>query len=310
MKLISKQFTLFLLVTTLILLLLTSCGQATEPNERLQVVATTGQISDIVENVAGDLVDLTNLFGPGIDPHLYVPTEGDVSTLGNAHIIFYNGLYLEAQMERVMNQFSESKTVVAIGDSLPQDQLIRVEENYPFDPHIWNDPALWKLATDLVRDTLLEADPDNAATYRANADAYKASIDATDAYVREQISQIPADQRVMITAHDAFGYFARAFNLEVRGLQAISTQSEAGTQDVQALAQFIVERQIPAIFVESSVPADTIEAVQTAVQNQGFNVTIGGELFSDALAEDGHEAATYTGMLRYNARTLAEALGQ
>lgn len=310
MKFATKQLITILFTLSLMIVVLSSCSQPEESNGRLQIIATTGQITDIVENVAGDHVDLTNLFGPGIDPHLYVPTEGDVSTLGQADIIFYNGLYLEAQMERVMAQFSQSKTVVSIGDSLPEDQLIQLQDNYPYDPHIWNDPELWKLATDLVRDTLVQADPDNADSYRANADSYKASIEAADAYVREQINLIPADKRIMVTAHDAFGYFARAYGLEVRGLQAISTQTEAGTQDVQALAQFIVERQLPAIFVESSVPADTIEAVKTAVQSQGFNVTIGGELFSDALAEEGHEASTYTGMLRYNARTLAEALGQ
>lgn len=290
---------------------LAACGggaAAEDSDGRLQVVATTGQLADAAAQVAGDAVHVIGLFGPGIDPHLYVPTEGDVSTLSEANIIFYNGLHLEAQMGRIMDQLGRSKTVVAIGDRLPEDQLRTWDASTPYDPHIWNDPALFKMGVEIIRDTLIEADPENADLYRQNAAAYLAEIDAADAYVRQQIERIPADKRVMITAHDAFGYFARTYGLEERGLQGISTESEAGTQDVQALADFIVERQIPAIFVESSVPPDTIEAVQAAVADRGFAVRIGGELFSDALGEAGHEAAAYTGMLRYNARTLADAL--
>ena len=291
--------------------LLTACGGqagADEDDGRLNVVTTTGQIADAVANIAGDAVQLTSLFGPGIDPHLYVPTEGDVSTLSEADIIFYNGLHLEAQMTRVMDQMEKEKIVLAIGDNLPEDRLKTWDLNTPYDPHIWNDPQLWKLGVELIRDTLIEADPENAELYHSNAAAYLAQIDETDQYVSEQIARIPVDKRVMITAHDAFGYFARTYGLEERGLQGISTESEAGTQDVQVLADFIVERQIPAIFVESSVPPDTIQAVQAAVANRGFAVAVGGELFSDALGEDGHEADNYNGMLRYNARTLADAL--
>jgi manganese/zinc/iron transport system substrate-binding protein len=277
-------------------------------NGRPNVVATTGQIADAVAHIAGDQVNLTSLFGPGIDPHLYVPTEGDVSTLSEADIIFYNGLHLEAQMVRIMEQLAESKVVVPLGDRLPEEQLRTWDANTPYDPHIWNDPLLWQTAVTIIRDTLIAADPNNSALYTENTEAYLAEIAATDAFIREQIERIPPDKRVLITAHDAFGYFARTYGLEERGLQGISTESEAGTQDVQNLAAFIVERQIPAIFVESSVPPGTIEAVQAAVQNRGFAVAIGGELFSDALGEAGHEASTYNGMLRYNARTLADAL--
>jgi manganese/zinc/iron transport system substrate-binding protein len=308
MKNMKKQINILLLLS---LVLIMACGGqagAEGGNGRLQIAATTGQIADAARNVAGDAADVTALLGPGVDPHLYVPTEGDVTTFSEADVIFYNGLHLEAQMLRIMEQMAQNKPVVAIGDTLPEDQLLSWQEDTPHDPHFWNDPALFKLGVEIIRDTLIEADPDQAETYRANAEKYLAEIDTADAYVREQIGRIPPEQRVMVTAHDAFGYFARTYGLEERALQGISTESEAGTQDVQALADFIVERQLPAIFVESSVPPDTIEAVQAAVRDQGFEVTIGGQLFSDALGEEGHEAATYIGMLRYNARTLADAL--
>lgn len=300
----------FIAIVTLFLAACSGQAGANNDDGRLNVVTTTGQIADAVENIAGDNVQLTSLFGPGIDPHLYVPTEGDVSTLSEADVIFYNGLHLEAQMTRVMDQMAKEKIVVPIADELPEERLKTWDLNTPYDPHVWNDPQLWKLGVELIRDTLIEADPDNAEQYRSNAEAYLAQIDETDAYVSEQIARIPEDKRVMITAHDAFGYFARTYGLEERGLQGISTESEAGTQDVQALADYIVERQIPAIFVESSVPPDTIQAVQAAVKDRGFEVVVGGELFSDALGEDGHEADNYNGMLRYNARTLADALSK
>jgi manganese/zinc/iron transport system substrate-binding protein len=214
-------------------------------------------------------------------------------------------------MTRIMNQMAQAgKIVVALGDELPEEQLLTWSDNTPYDPHFWNDPALFAQAVAIMRDTLMEADPGNAESYRANAEAYLADIETTNDFVQEQIARIPEDKRVMITAHDAFGYFGRAFGLEVRGLQGISTETEAGTNDVQQLAAFIAERQIPAIFVESSVPPNTIEAVQAAVSAQGFDVAIGGELYSDALGTTGTPEGTYLGMLRHNAQTLADALSQ
>lgn len=297
-------------------LLIAACGAGAGAGSgnstgRLKVVATTGQIGDAVANVAGDTVELKTLFGPGIDPHLYVPTESDVTTLGEADVIFYNGLHLEAQMERVMQQVAQrGVTVVAIGETLPEERLLTWDAQTPYDPHVWNDPELWKVGVEAIRDTLIEADMENAEQYRQNTASYLVEIDAADDFVREQVERIPTERRVMITAHDAFGYFARTYGFEQRGLQGISTESEAGTNDVQQLANFIVERQIPAIFVESSVPPDTIEAVQAAVRARGFEVSIGGELFSDALGTPGTPEGTYTGMLRHNAKTLADALSR
>ena len=306
--------TIFPFALAFIALFLSACS--TPPagagdDGRFNVVATTGQICDAARNIGGDAIDLECLFGPGVDPHLYIPTEGDVNTLGSAHVIFYNGLHLEAQMTRIMDQMSQRGViVVAVAETLPEDRLLRWDDQTPFDPHFWNDPELFSLGAVAIRDTLIQADPDNAELYQANTEAYLDEIQAAHEFAQAQIARIPPDKRVMITAHDAFGYFARTYGLEERGLQGISTESEAGTQDVQELAHFIVERQIPAIFVESSVPPRTIEAVQAAVKAQGFDVAIGGELFSDALGSPGTPEGTYTGMLMHNAQTLADALSQ
>lgn len=306
-----------LLISSILFTMLVACGASdsaitdADSAGKVRVVATTGQISDSLANIGGDAISLVGLFGPGVDPHLYVPTEGDVGTLAEAQVIFYNGVHLEAQMVRVMDEMEKRGiTVVPIGDRMPTDQLLSWDTSYPHDPHIWNDLLLWKQGVEIMRDTLIEVDPDNAELYRKNTESYLAQIDETHQYIQEQIERIPPDKRVMITAHDAFGYFARAYGMEVRGLQGISTESEASTNDVQELATFIVERQIPAIFVESSVPPRTIEAVQAAVQAQGFEVKIGGTLFSDALGSPGTPEGTYIGMLRYNAKTLADALSQ
>lgn len=311
---------IFFLASLLLLsvgILLSGCANAdasntdsTENAGNLNVVATTGQIHDSLHNIAGDIVNLTGLLGPGVDPHLYVPTEGDVAVFGEADVIVYNGLHLEAQMVRVLEQMEQRGTIVlAIGDHLPKDQLLDWNTS-AYDPHIWNDPELWSLGVEAMRDTLIEADPTNAQLYRQNTEVYLAEIAETDAFVQEQINRIPAEKRLMITAHDAFGYFARAYGMEVAGLQGISTESEASTTDVQNLVNLIVERQIPAIFVETSVSPRNIEAVQAAVEAQGFTVEIGGYLFSDALDSLGNPASTYTGMLRHNAQTLADALSK
>jgi manganese/zinc/iron transport system substrate-binding protein len=308
---LSSIIALILLIT-----LLAACGQTGgEPASgeaeagKLNVVATTGQIHDAVANIVGDAVNLTGMFGPGVDPHLYVPTESDVSLLGRADVIFYNGLHLEAQMVRVLDQMAQrGVTVVAVGDVLPEERLLSWDSNYPHDPHVWNDPELWSLGVEAIRDTLIEADPTNADLYRQNAEAYLAEIAETHEYVKAQAERIPAEQRIMITAHDAFGYFARAYGFEVRGLQGISTESEAGTADVQELADFIVSRKVPAVFVETSVSPRNIEAVQAAVRARSFEVTIGGQLYSDALGDPGTPEGTYTGMLRHNIDILVKAL--
>ncbi|MGD9048386.1 MAG: zinc ABC transporter substrate-binding protein, partial [Anaerolineae bacterium] len=247
--------------------------------------------------------------GPGIDPHLYKASEGDVSSLSEADVIFYNGLHLEAKMGEVLEQMGSRIKTVAVTSEIDESLLLSPPEfEGAHDPHIWFDVALWMKAVEVVRDTFIEVDPGSADLYRANAEEYLASLEELQVYVQEQTARVPEQQRVLITAHDAFNYFGHAYGFEVRGLQGISTATEAGTGDVQDLAEFIAVNEIPAIFVESSVPVRNVEAVQAAVQAKGFEVSIGGELFSDAMGNPGTEEGTYTGMVRHNVDTIVAAL--
>jgi manganese/zinc/iron transport system substrate-binding protein len=267
-------------------------------------------IADIVENVGGERVEVTALMGPGVDPHLYKASEGDVIELQGADVIFYNGLHLEAQMGDVLERLNEfGIKTVAVTDQIDRSLLQappQFQGNY--DPHVWFDVTLWMKAVEQVRETLVELDPASRSRYEVNAEAYLAELAELHQYVLDQASLIPPDQHVLITAHDAFNYFGRAYGFEVRGLQGISTEAQAGTADVQALAKFIAERQIPAIFVESSVPQRNIEAVQAAVRARGFEVKIGGSLFSDAMGSEGTPEGTYLGMVRHNIDTIVAAL--
>lgn len=306
-----KKVSFLLLI--LPLLVLAACGGDTaasgDGDGRLNVVATTGMITDIVQNVGGDHVRVTGLMGAGTDPHLYVASASDVDKLQNADVVFYNGLFLEAQMEDILEQLGERKTVVPVTRDIDPGRLLG-SQTYAgeYDPHVWFDVTLWQEAARTVRDTLSEVDAANAADYAANADAYLAQLDELNAYVQEQAARVPEAQRVLITAHDAFNYFGRAYGFEVMGLQGISTASEASTADVQDLANFIAENEIPAIFIESSVPVRNIEAVQAAVAGRGFDVQIGGQLFSDAMGDAGTPEGTYVGMVRHNIDTIVAAL--
>ncbi len=276
---------------------------------KINAVATTGMIGDIVRNVGGDRVEVVNLMGPGVDPHLYKASEGDVLRLGRADIVFYNGLHLEAKLAEVLEKMGDRIHTVAVTDSIPRELLLRPAEfQGQYDPHVWFDVKMWIKATETVRDALIESDPGSAETYRANADRYLAELDALNAYVLQQAARLPPDQRVVITAHDAFNYFGRAYGFEVRGLQGVSTAAEAGAADVRGLADFIAERKIRALFIESSVPVRNVEAVQAAVRARGWDVVIGGELFSDAMGTAGTVEGTYVGMVRHNIDTIVSAL--
>jgi manganese/zinc/iron transport system substrate-binding protein len=298
-----------------LILLAAACGQAASQvggdlsGRQVRVVATIGMITDVAQNVGGERVSVTGLMGPGVDPHLYKASEGDVGRLSEADVIFYNGLHLEAKMGEVLQQMSGWTKTVAVTNDIDEALLLSPPEfEGAHDPHVWFDVALWIQAVETIRDTFIEVDPGSADLYQANAQDYLAKLEDLQAYVQEQTARVPEKQRVLITAHDAFNYFGRAYGFEVRGLQGISTATEAGTGDVQALADFITDNQIPAIFVESSVPVRNIEAVQAAVQAKGFQVSIGGELFSDAMGDWGTEEGTYVGMVRHNVDTIVNAL--
>jgi manganese/zinc/iron transport system substrate-binding protein len=300
----------------LVSLLLASCStpgadsQLPLADRMVNIVTTTGMIADIAKNIGGGRVQVTALMGPGVDPHLYKASEGDVLRLQEADAILYNGLHLEAQMGNVLERLNDfGIKTVAVTDKIDRSVLQAPPEfkgNY--DPHVWFDVTLWMKAAEQVRDTLVEMDPPSRSTYEANAEAYLAELADLHQYVLDKANAIPAQQRILITAHDAFNYFGRAYGFEVRGLQGISTESQAGTADVQALADFIVAKKIPAVFVESSVPQRNVEAVQAAVQAQGFEVKIGGSLFSDAMGSEGTAEGTYVGMVKHNIDTIAAAL--
>ena len=307
-----RRIYVFLLATLLLSACITSGRSSNLPiGERpVNVVTTTGMIADITKNVGGGRVQVTALMGTGVDPHLYKAREGDVLRLQEADVIFYNGLHLEAQMANVLERLNEfGIKTVAVTDQIDRTLLQSPPEfqgNY--DPHVWFDVSLWMKAVEQVRDTLVELDPTSGSTYESNAEAYLTELGNLHQYVLDQANTVPDEQRILITAHDAFNYFGRAYGFEVRGLQGISTEAQAGTADVQALASFIVEKQIPAIFVESSVPQRNVEAVQAGAQANGFKVRIGGSLFSDAMGGEGTPEGTYIGMVRHNIDTIVTAL--
>lgn len=289
----------------------TSCARAVPESAdgRIRVVTTIGMISDLVERIGGEHVYVQGLMGPGVDPHLYKARAGDVRKLAEAQVIFYNGLHLEAAMGEVLEEMANRTRSVAVTDDIDRGLLLHPPEfKGAYDPHVWFDVELWMSAARVIETTLVAYDPANAASYERNAAALQRELSALDAWVHEQVAQVPPELRVLVTAHDAFNYFGRAYGFRVLGLQGISTATEAGTADVQNLSAEIAALRIPAIFVESSIPRRTVEAVQAAVASRGFPVRIGGQLYSDALGSAGTPAGSYPGMVRHNVRTIVGAL--
>ena len=304
---------LYILLCLIVLLAGIGCDPKEQPDApvagKYRVVTTIGMITDIVKNVGGDRIEVIGLMGPGVDPHLYKASAGDVQKLGSARLIFYNGLHLESKMADILAKMPGNTKTVAVTDAVDRSLLLTPPEfEGQYDPHLWFDVTLWMKAVGKVRDALSESDPDNTLQYWSNAERYFAKLAELHAYVKTQAERVPSAQRVLVTAHDAFNYFGKAYGFEVRGLQGISTATEAGIADVQALATFIAERRIPAIFVESSVSSRSLEAVKAAVKSKGFNVEIGGELFSDAMGNEGTPEGTYIGMVRHNIDTIVKAL--
>ncbi len=277
--------------------------------ESVNAVATVGMVGDVVTNVGGECVDVTTLMGPGVDPHLYKASAGDVRTLRGADIIFYTGYTLEGQLGEVLSRFGRTTPTVAVAEAaVPESELVSTSE-YGVDPHLWMDVGLWGDITDTIAAELSELRPDCVQGIQARAETYKAQLTALDAWVEASTNTIPEGQRALVTAHDAFTYYGLAYGLDVIAIQGISTESEAALTDIRNVVGAIVERNVPAIFVESSVNPRTIEAVRSAVRDRGREVVIGGELFSDAVGEDGTWEGTYIGMLYKNTRTITEALG-
>jgi manganese/zinc/iron transport system substrate-binding protein len=295
--------------------LLTGCdpkagGGGDLSGRKIRVTTTVGMVADTVRNVGGDRVDVTALMGPGVDPHLYKASQGDIQRLSDADIVFYNGLHLEGKMVEVLEKIGEGgKPTVAVAEAIDESKLRNPPEfKGQHDPHVWFDASMWAETITPVVEALSKMDASHAAQYQANGEKYRKELAELDAYCRKQLATIPKERRVLVTAHDAFGYFGRAYEIDVVGLQGISTVSEYGIKDIQDRIDLIAKRKVKAVFVESSVPRRSIEAVVAGCKAAGHTVTIGGTLYSDAMGDPGTPDGTYPGMVRHNVDTIVAAL--
>lgn len=279
-------------------------------NAPLHVVSTIGMIGDVVANVGGDCVRSVSLMGPGVDPHLYQATARDVQTFQDADLILYSGYSLEGQLGDVLERFSERTPTLAVSPaSIPPAELIAVDDIYGIDPHVWMDAGLWARTAPTIAEQIAELRPECAKSVTANAQAYGAQLEALDSWAAQSIASIPDTQRILVTAHDAFNYYGRAYGIEVAGIQGISTESEAGIADIREMAETVAERDVPAVFVESTINPRTIQAVIDAARERDHTIEIGGELYSDAMGEAGTAGGTYIGMIVENTRRITQALG-
>ena len=274
-----------------------------------RATATVGMVADIIKNVARDKADVTNIIGSGVDPHVFNPTRSDVAALLKSDIVFYAGLLLEGQMADILVKVSRKRPVYAVTELLSKNYLIHDPASNHHDPHVWMDVQGWMKAVEVVREALSEFDPPNAEFYQRNAVDYLQMLGRLDGYARRVIATIPDQQRVMVTAHDAFSYMGRAYNIEVMGIQGLSTESEAGLKDINRIVDALVKRKIPAVFVETSVSDKNVRALIEGAASRGHRVRIGGALFSDAMGQLGTYEGTYIGMIDHNATTITRALG-
>ena len=305
---------IFRTINLTVIFLLSACGSPPDEADaelgKPEVVATTGMIADVAQNVAGDCVAVTPLMGPGTDPHTYRAGARDSRTLGSTELILYSGYALEGEFGELLGRIGEHRATVAVAEAaIPNTDVIATDDQYGVDPHVWMDVSLWAGVADVAAEQLGALEPDCAAQLRVNAAAYREQLSALDGWVRESVATIPEEQRLLVTAHDAFNYYARAYGLTVAGIQGISTASEAAIGDIRSTVEVVVSRQVPAIFVESSVNARTVQAVRQAAASRGVETRVGGELFSDALGEAGTAGGTYIGMIVHNTRTITQALG-
>ncbi len=287
-------------------------GDGSRPgDDSLRVVATTGMVGDVSEHVVGEHGAVEVLIKPGVDPHLYKPTRADIAAIRDADIVFYNGLLLEGKMtDTLIRAATSGKPVFAVTELIDESTLIEPEGmDGHADPHVWMDPALWRLTVGVIRERVAELAPRHAESFARNAEAFTERIDALDAYATSALESVPESSRVLVTAHDAFNYFGRRFGYEVVGIQGISTESEAGVRDIERLVELIVDRGVAAVFVESTVSDRNIRALIDGAAARGHEVVIGGELFSDATGEEGTYRGTYVGMIDHNVTTIVSSLG-
>lgn len=274
---------------------------------KIRIVTTIAQIAEPLAVIGGDKVEVDSLMGPGVDPHLYAATQGDIKKLQSGDIVFYSGLHLEANMVKVFEQIGKDRPVLAIGETLPKESLLK-DPKGATDPHIWFDIDLWKQALGAATEELKKYSAADAAYFETNKTAYFKQLDELKAEALEKLGRIPEERRVLVTAHDAFGYFGRLLGLQVVGLQGLSTEDEIGLSDIEDTIDLLVERGVPAVFVESSINPASIEAVIEGAKKRGLDVQLGGQLYSDAMGDGGTEEGTYLGMYRHNVNTIGEAL--
>ncbi len=280
------------------------------PEGLLNVVTTTGLIGDAAQRIAGEHAAVSSLMGPGIDPHLYKASEGDVRRLANADLILYHGLFLEGAMAEILGKLARTRPAVAVAEVLSKDQLLDfAAAGKAYDPHIWFDPELWTQVLEPIVEALAAQRPDLRAEFEANAEVFRSQLIDLNQWAQQRLLQVPESTRVLVTAHDAFGYFGRRYDFQVVGIQGISTATEAGLQDVERVVDLVVSRRVPAIFVESTVSRRSVEAIQAACRDRGWDVAIGGQLYSDAMGPADSDAGNYLGMVRANVETIATALG-
>ena len=299
-----------ILITFIIALF--SCKLSTkEDTQKINtIVCTTGMIGDIVKNIVGDQIKVVTLMGPGVDPHLYKATQGDLKLLNKADVIVYNGLHLEGKMGEIFEKLEKQKNIIVATDAIPKADLINnTEFKGAYDPHIWFDVQLWNTSTNYISKKLCELVSDSIAQkFKSNTLTYTKSLSALNDAIIANFNKIDAERKVLITAHDAFGYFGRAYGFEVRGLQGISTTSEYGLKDVSDLVNFIIEREIKAVFVETSVASKSLEAIVEGCMEKGHEVKIGGKLYSDAMGKEGTPDGTYIGMVKHNVKTILKGI--
>jgi len=298
-------------------LFLTGCGSTAAPNsteptetkETIRVVTTIGQIAEPVAVIGGDKVQVTSLMGPGVDPHLYNATQGDIKKLENADLVLYSGIHLEGNMIDIFGQIGKTRPVSAIAESIPKEKLLS-DEDGQLDPHVWFDIDLWKIALATATEELKKLAPEHADYFEGNKEKYFSELDALKRESQEKLKQIPQEKRVLVTAHDAFGYFGRLHEMKVVGLQGLSTEDEIGISDIQSTIELLLTYKIPAVFVESSINQNSIKAVIEGAGSAGLEVKLGGELFSDAMGDAGTPEGTYIGMYLHNVETIFQALHQ
>ena len=283
-------------------------GEATA-GDRPRVVATTTVVADLVRQVAGDRVEIDCLMGPGIDPHSYKATPRDADRLARADAVVASGLHLEGKVATLLDRLRKTAKVVAVADQLPADRLLQAADGVP-DPHVWFDPRLWSLCVPAVVAALAEVDPAGREIFMAKGEAYVGRLEALDREIRDRIATVPAERRVLVTAHDAFRYFGRAYSIDVVGVQGVSTESEAGLADVNRLVDLVVSRQLPAVFVETSVAERNVKAIQEGAKARDHDVQVGGTLYSDSLGPPGSGGETLEAALRANVETIVAGLSR